>query len=55
MSNKNYIDADKQNGLMKDVGEIEPKPANIKALKEVPGHSGYYVDEERLEAWSYLQ
>lgn len=52
MSNKNYIDADKLNGLMKDVGEIEPKPENIKALKEIPGHSGYYVDEERLEAWS---
>lgn len=52
MSDKNYIDADNPNGLMKDVGEIEPKPENIKALKEVPGHSGYYVDEERLEAWS---
>lgn len=52
MSNKNYIDADKLNGLMKDIGEIEPKPENIKALKGIPGRPGYYVDEETLEVWS---
>ena len=33
MSDKNYIDADKQNGLMKDVGEIEPKPEKHKSAE----------------------